>query len=153
AKALLLRFIEEYVSEIVDDLASTRDLVVIEVLKYVRICGKKVRVRMMSGRLQPHKVFDPKSPDIVSYFAPASPRDGNLPIYAAADYRYLQGFLGDLNEKATELGIPWDSAVDVLRSLNRASGTELALHPSEPPAKAAGVPTPEKLKNPQAYPI
>jgi len=89
-----------------------------ELLAYFKQGGKRLRVRVSSGRLNVQRAFDCENPT-KSYplIEPPEPDDANLPIFPSSDFSYIDGLAYDFRGKADELGLPWNVAVQICEQL------------------------------------
>jgi excisionase family DNA binding protein len=97
-----------------------------QLLSYSKNGGRRLLVRMPTGRLQVHRAFDWNNPSKsypVIEIEQAS--DETLPVYSSLDFSHLDGLTRDLRDKSDELGLPWKIAVSVCESMKarKAAGT------------------------------
>jgi hypothetical protein len=148
AEILFTGFITEIVMSLRNDRLAdlTPAELLAELLRYSKNGGKRLLVRMPSGRLQVHRAFDWNNPG-TSYpvIETEQPDDKTLPIYSRPDFSYLDGLARDLRDKADELGLSWKAALAICK---RVQAHKMKTATAFEMEALAG----EKLKNSDKYP-
>lgn len=119
AESAFENFIGERLNELSQELSPVMgpEDVAKELICYIgNYSGKRVRVRMQSGHIQPHQAFNIEaSPSSIPPIQLPQPKDEFLPLYSLEDFGVLDGLSRDFREKADDLGLPWDVALTIIR--------------------------------------